>query len=156
MVPRYTRRRRATLRCAPHLGHPPRDRGDANIPSLSRAVRSRHHPRNVPRRVRVRITIERSPMPPTGTLALAHPHHACHPVPTMVRCCWHSNHALPTSTLAPRMLIRMYAGPPRTPLHRRTRRAPRARPSRHLPRRPLPHHGHCSRAYYITNLWKIL
>ena len=58
MVPRYTRRRRTTVRCAPHLGHPPRDRGDANIPSLFRAVRSRHHPRDVPRRLRPRPRID--------------------------------------------------------------------------------------------------
>jgi hypothetical protein len=58
MVPRYTRRRRAALRCAPHLGHPPRDRGDASIPSLFRAVRSRHHPRNVPRGARVRVDVD--------------------------------------------------------------------------------------------------
>jgi hypothetical protein len=58
MVPRYTRRRRATLRCAPHLGRPPRDPGDADIPGLFCAVRSRHHPRNVPRRLRLRVGLD--------------------------------------------------------------------------------------------------
>ena len=58
MVPRYNRRRRATLRCAHHLGHPPRDRGDANIPTLFRAVRSQDHPRNVPCRLRLRPRVD--------------------------------------------------------------------------------------------------
>jgi hypothetical protein len=58
MVPGYTRRRRTTLRCTPHLGHPPRDRGDANVPILFRAVRSWNHPRNVPRGVRVRVRVD--------------------------------------------------------------------------------------------------
>jgi len=56
MIPRYARRSRATLRCAPHLEHPPCDRGDANIPSPFRAVRSQNHPRNVPRRLRLEST----------------------------------------------------------------------------------------------------
>ena len=57
MVPRYARHRRATLRCASHLGHPPRDRNDANIPTVFRAVPFRHHSRNVPRRLRLRVDL---------------------------------------------------------------------------------------------------
>jgi hypothetical protein len=58
MVPRYNRRRRATLRCAHHLGHALRDRGDTNILTLFRAVRSQDHPRNVPCRLRLRSRVD--------------------------------------------------------------------------------------------------
>ncbi|KAF8488599.1 hypothetical protein F5888DRAFT_1893305 [Russula emetica] len=50
-------------------------------------------------------TIERSPMPPTGTLALAHPHRARHPVPTMVHRARHTTAAHHPHTARARLSI---------------------------------------------------
>jgi hypothetical protein len=94
----------------------------------------RHDDRAEPRPSAAR----RCTMGPAGTLAPAR--RARHTVPTMVRRRRRSDRALPTSTLAPRTHVRRStahgAPPPRAP------RAHRARPSRHLPRRPLPHRRH--------------